>query len=67
MPTSPVFCFHQEQEPASEDDEEDGWKEKEAVQRSGVRARAERQGKHDIRSRGHFFVYQHRNTLSRSY
>ena len=31
---------------------EDGWKEKDAVQRSGVRARAGRHGKHEIRSRG---------------
>ena len=36
---------------ASDDYDEDGWKEKDAVQRSGVRAGAGRQGKHGVRSR----------------
>ena len=56
-PTSPVFSFHQEEESVSDDDEEDGWKEKEAVQRSGVRARAGQQGKHGIRSRGQAITF----------
>ena len=56
-PTSPVFSFHQEEESVSDDDEEDGWKEKEAVQRSGVRARAGQQGKHGIRSRGQAMTF----------
>jgi ATP-binding cassette subfamily B (MDR/TAP) protein 1 len=51
-PTSPVFSFHQRQESTSDDDDEDAWKEKDAVQRSGVRARAGREGKYGIRSRG---------------
>ena len=51
-PTSTVFSFHQEQESTCDDDDEDGWKEKDTVQRSGVRARAGREGKHGVRSRG---------------
>ena len=57
-PTSPVFNFHQEQESSNnddgddDDDDEDAWKEKESVQRSGVRARAGREGKCAGRSRG---------------
>ena len=46
-PTSPVFSFNQESTVAGSDDEDDddAWKEKNAVQRSGIRARAGREGK----------------------
>ncbi|KAF8802026.1 P-loop containing nucleoside triphosphate hydrolase protein [Phlegmacium glaucopus] len=43
-PTSPVFSVDRQSTlVAAEDDEEDGWKEKEAVQRSGVTARVGRE------------------------
>ena len=52
-PTSPVFSFHREKESTrDDDDEENAWMEREAVQQSGVRARAGREGKYGVRSRG---------------
>lgn len=51
-PTSPVFSFHREKESTGDDDDDDAWMEKEAVQQSGVRARAGREGKYGVRSRG---------------
>ena len=52
-PTSPVFSFNQESTIAgSDDDGEDVWKEKDAVQRSGVRARARREDKYGVHFRG---------------
>ena len=53
-PTSAVFSFNQESTVAGSDDkdDDDAWKEKDAVQRSGIMARAGREDKFGFRSRG---------------
>ena len=53
-PTSPVFHFDRRSSMVDPDQEEDddGWQEKEVVQRSGATARTGRENKNGVRSRG---------------